>query len=166
MLEVCFSYTCCSAGTSRPLLLSKQRRRQAMEERIRGGETSVFGCLKATCCSDPNTSEGKCRLPTPKRAARPVGYKRFELLECFPYYFEGTWLLDKFACIKWLVRYNPRWLLADVIAGLTVGLMVVPQALAYATIARLPHSVSYPSLHKGTCIPYMHWAQRPLPLRS
>lgn len=123
-----------------------------MEERIRGGETRVFGCLKATCCSDPDTPEGKCRLPTPKRAARPVGYKKFELLECFPYYFEGTWLLDKFACIKWLVRYNPRWLLADIIAGLTVGLMVVPQALAYATIARLPHSVSYPSLGSRVCI--------------
>ena len=113
-----------------------------MEERIRGGENRVFGCLKATCCSDPDSPEGKCRLPTPKRAVKPVTYKRFELLECFPYYFEGTWLLDKFACIKWLVRYNPRWLLADIIAGLTVGLMVVPQALAYATIARLPHSVS------------------------
>ena len=40
--------------------------------------------------------------------------------------------------MRWLVRYNLRWLVADVIAGLTVGLMVVPQALAYAHIARLP----------------------------
>lgn len=142
MLEVCFFYTLSSADTSHPWLLSKLRKLQAMEEQTRGGKSRVFCCLKATCCSDPDSPEGKCRLPTPKRAAKPVSYKRYELLECFPYYFEGTWLLNKFACIKWLVRYNPRWLLADIIAGLTVGLMVVPQALAYATIARLPHVVS------------------------
>lgn len=138
-----------------------------MEERTKGGETRVFGCLKATCCSDPDDPEGKCKLPSPKRAAKPVSYKKFELLECFPYYFEGTWLLDKFACIKWLVRYNPRWLLADVIAGLTVGLMVVPQALAYATIARLPHSVSLISplaLKVHTTQGLITWVLRLLPL--
>ena len=102
----------------------------------------MFSCLKATCCSDPDSPEGKCKLPTAKRSVKPVSYRKYELLECFPYFFEATWLLYKFPCIKWLVRYNPRWLLSDVIAGLTVGLMVVPQALAYATIARLPHNVS------------------------
>ena len=113
-----------------------------MEEQTKGGVIKAFDCFKSTCCSDPDTLEGKCRLPTPKRSLKPISDKKFELLECFPCYFEWTWLLDKFACIKWLVRYNPRWLFADIIAGLTVGLMVVPQALAYATIARLPHSVS------------------------
>ena len=139
------SFTFFLADTSRHLLLLKPRKLQAMGERIRGGGrgTRPLGCLKATCCTDPDSDEGKCLLPTSKRSATPVSDKRFELLECFPYYFEGTWLLDKFPCIKWIVRYNPRWLLSDIIAGLTVGLMVVPQALAYATIARLPHSVSY-----------------------
>ena len=32
--------------------------------------------------------------------------------------------------------------MSDFVAGLTVGLMVVPQALAYASIANLPHEVS------------------------
>ena len=31
--------------------------------------------------------------------------------------------------------------MSDIIAGLTVGLMVVPQALAYANIAQLPLEV-------------------------
>lgn len=39
---------------------------------------------------------------------------------------------------SWLPKYSWESLLRDVIAGLTVGLMVVPQGLAYATIAGLP----------------------------
>lgn len=37
----------------------------------------------------------------------------------------------------WITRYNLRWLLADCIAGLTIGFVVVPQAMAYALLARL-----------------------------
>jgi sulfate permease, SulP family len=35
----------------------------------------------------------------------------------------------------WLVRYDRSWLRGDVIAGLTVWAVLVPEALAYATIA-------------------------------
>ncbi|KAI9158266.1 Sulfate permease [Paramyrothecium foliicola] len=38
----------------------------------------------------------------------------------------------------WIRRYNFRWLLGDAIAGITVGLVVVPQAMAYADLAQLP----------------------------
>lgn len=39
-------------------------------------------------------------------------------------------------CIVWLRQYNWReWLKLDVMAGITVGVMLVPQALAYATVA-------------------------------
>ncbi|KAM3864577.1 sodium-independent sulfate anion transporter-like [Diretmus argenteus] len=40
--------------------------------------------------------------------------------------------------LSWLPRYNLRWLQMDLIAGLTVGLTTVPQALAYAEVAGLP----------------------------
>ncbi|XP_059804333.1 sodium-independent sulfate anion transporter isoform X2 [Hypanus sabinus] len=40
--------------------------------------------------------------------------------------------------LAWLPRYSARWLQMDVLAGVTVGLTVVPQALAYAEIAGLP----------------------------
>ncbi|XP_078081853.1 sodium-independent sulfate anion transporter isoform X2 [Mustelus asterias] len=38
----------------------------------------------------------------------------------------------------WLPQYSFQWLRMDLLAGVTVGLTVVPQALAYAEIAGLP----------------------------
>jgi len=46
--------------------------------------------------------------------------------------------LDKFPIIGWLPRYNYRWLINDVIAGLTLGLMLIPQGLSYAKLATIP----------------------------
>ncbi|NXD16665.1 S2611 protein, partial [Nothocercus nigrocapillus] len=40
--------------------------------------------------------------------------------------------------LRWLPRYSLAWLQLDVVAGATVGLTVVPQALAYAEVAGLP----------------------------
>ncbi|MFC9553832.1 SulP family inorganic anion transporter [Rhodococcus sp. NPDC056960] len=37
-----------------------------------------------------------------------------------------------------LVGYRKQWLRADVVAGLSAGAVVVPQAMAYATIANMP----------------------------
>jgi len=48
------------------------------------------------------------------------------------------YVLDKFPIIGWLPRYNIRWIINDVIAGLTIGLMLIPQALSYAKIATIP----------------------------
>lgn len=48
------------------------------------------------------------------------------------------YLLEKVPIVGWLPRYNPRWVLNDVIAGTTVGLMLIPQALSYATLATIP----------------------------
>ncbi|XP_013169493.1 PREDICTED: sodium-independent sulfate anion transporter [Papilio xuthus] len=39
---------------------------------------------------------------------------------------------------SWLPGYNSEKAIADLIAGITVGLTVIPQALAYATLAGLP----------------------------
>ncbi|XP_070580297.1 sodium-independent sulfate anion transporter-like isoform X2 [Ptychodera flava] len=38
----------------------------------------------------------------------------------------------------WAPKYKPSFLLSDIIAGLTVGLTVIPQGLAYAVVAQLP----------------------------
>jgi sodium-independent sulfate anion transporter 11 len=48
------------------------------------------------------------------------------------------YVADKFPIVQWLPRYNPRWLVNDVIAGLTLGLMLIPQGLSYAKIATVP----------------------------
>ncbi|KAK4055647.1 Sulfate permease 2 [Microbotryomycetes sp. JL201] len=42
-----------------------------------------------------------------------------------------------FPFTKWILNYNLTWLTGDVIAGLTVGLVVVPQSMSYAKIATL-----------------------------
>ncbi|KAI8139405.1 sulfate transporter family-domain-containing protein [Fennellomyces sp. T-0311] len=39
---------------------------------------------------------------------------------------------------QWIHRYNLMWLLRDLIAGITVGIVVVPQSMGYAKIAELP----------------------------
>ena len=43
--------------------------------------------------------------------------------------------------LDWLPRYDKRWLRADIIGGLSAGAVVVPQAMAYATIADLAPEV-------------------------
>ncbi|KAH8597691.1 sulfate permease [Bisporella sp. PMI_857] len=48
------------------------------------------------------------------------------------------YLLDKVPIVQWLPRYHPSWLLTDFIAGLTIGVMLIPQGLAYAKIATIP----------------------------
>jgi solute carrier family 26 (sodium-independent sulfate anion transporter), member 11 len=45
------------------------------------------------------------------------------------------YVLDKFPVIGWLPKYNYRWIISDIIAGLTLGIMLIPQSLAYAKLA-------------------------------
>jgi high affinity sulfate transporter 1 len=42
---------------------------------------------------------------------------------------------------QWLDSYRPDWLRGDIVAGLTAAAVVIPKALAYATIAGLPVQV-------------------------
>jgi sulfate permease, SulP family len=43
--------------------------------------------------------------------------------------------------IDWIRAYDRRWLTSDVVGGLAAGAVVIPQAMAYATIANLPVEV-------------------------
>ncbi|KAF2787531.1 hypothetical protein K505DRAFT_367278 [Melanomma pulvis-pyrius CBS 109.77] len=49
-----------------------------------------------------------------------------------------NYLVDKVPVVHWLPRYHPRWVLNDLLAGVTVGALLIPQALAYAKIATIP----------------------------
>ncbi|ROT35127.1 sulfate permease [Sodiomyces alkalinus F11] len=42
-----------------------------------------------------------------------------------------------FPFLSWIFHYNWQWLLGDVIAGVTVGFVVIPQGMAYALLAQL-----------------------------
>jgi sodium-independent sulfate anion transporter 11 len=48
------------------------------------------------------------------------------------------YLTSLFPIFGWITRYNLGWLTGDLIAGVTVGLVVVPQSMSYAIIATLP----------------------------
>lgn len=48
------------------------------------------------------------------------------------------YLSSLFPFSRWIFSYNLRWLVGDMIAGITVGLVVIPQGMAYAKLAGLP----------------------------
>lgn len=50
----------------------------------------------------------------------------------------GQYLLQKAPIIQWLPKYNLRWFFNDTLAGITVGVLLIPQSLAYAKIATIP----------------------------
>lgn len=47
----------------------------------------------------------------------------------------------RFPIAGWVVSYQKEWLRPDVVAGLTTAAVVIPKAMAYATIAGLPVQV-------------------------
>ena len=52
--------------------------------------------------------------------------------------YSVQYVSEKVPIVGWLPKYNPRWIINDVIAGLTLGLMLIPQGLSYAKIATIP----------------------------
>ena len=47
-------------------------------------------------------------------------------------------LANIFPFLNWLTSYKKSWFKGDITAGLTVGVMLIPQGIAYAMIAGLP----------------------------
>ncbi|CAO3617938.1 unnamed protein product [Cunninghamella echinulata] len=47
-------------------------------------------------------------------------------------------LNDTFPITQWLPKYNLQWFTGDIICAITVGIVTVPQAMAYAMMANLP----------------------------
>ncbi|KAK6595158.1 sulfate permease [Botrytis cinerea] len=50
----------------------------------------------------------------------------------------GKYLVRKIPFVHWFPNYAPRWLVDDMIAGVTVALVLIPQALASAALAGIP----------------------------
>ena len=53
----------------------------------------------------------------------------------------GSQSHSHFPLADWLFSYQKDWLRPDLIAGLTAAAVVIPKAMAYATIAGLPVQV-------------------------
>lgn len=57
-------------------------------------------------------------------------------LKHLPQYIQD-YFISLFPIATWIHRYNLQWLIRDLIAGITVGVVVVPQSMGYAKIAQL-----------------------------
>ncbi|KAH9826247.1 sulfate permease 2-like [Teratosphaeria destructans] len=50
----------------------------------------------------------------------------------------GAYFWSLFPFLHWITKYNLQWFTGDMIAGITIGAVVVPQGMAYAKLAELP----------------------------
>lgn len=62
--------------------------------------------------------------------------------------FRKKTLFMRVPILKWLPTYKMEDFVSDLIAGVTVGITVIPQGLAYATVAHLPAEVKSSSISK------------------
>uniref|UniRef100_A0A2C9KJ79 SLC26A/SulP transporter domain-containing protein n=1 Tax=Biomphalaria glabrata TaxID=6526 RepID=A0A2C9KJ79_BIOGL len=74
----------------------------------------------------------------PRQGARRISQVGMKLKQCCLQTFTLQNFLNKFPIIHWLPKYRCDTFQSDLIAGLTVGLTVIPQGLAYAQVADLP----------------------------
>lgn len=93
------------------------------------------------------------------------------LRQIFPNFQQlGLWAYHLFPFVHWIDRYNVQWLYGDLVAGesfsqfpigfdfssrssgITVGCVVVPQSMAYATLAKLPVQFGLYSSFMGVLI--------------
>ncbi|KAF2682793.1 sulfate permease-like protein [Lentithecium fluviatile CBS 122367] len=62
------------------------------------------------------------------------------------------YFIHLFPFLHWITRYNVQWLIGDLVAGITVGAVVVPQSMAYAKLAQLPVEFGLYSSFMGVLI--------------
>ncbi|KAG0093387.1 hypothetical protein BGZ93_000064 [Podila epicladia] len=68
---------------------------------------------------------------------RDIGRSVTRWVKAFPKNIP-RYVTERLPIIKWMPKYNGTWALRDIIAGVSVGLIVVPQGMSYAKIAGLP----------------------------
>ncbi|KAJ3726270.1 sulfate transporter family-domain-containing protein [Lentinula raphanica] len=88
----------------------------------------------------PSAKElGKNIIGYPERVVPVVTVKDwFSQFTRDPLQHAINYVVGLFPIAGWISRYNLGWLTGDVIAGLTVGIVLVPQGMSYAQIATLP----------------------------
>ncbi|CCE61259.1 hypothetical protein TPHA_0A01760 [Tetrapisispora phaffii CBS 4417] len=98
-------------------------------------EEVTFQCDNYSGRLDVNSS-----LSIPMYNEKPVTIKDFYYEKINDYFSIGEivqYLTSLFPLLKWLPHYNLDWLIQDLIAGITVGCVLVPQSMSYAQIATL-----------------------------
>ncbi|KAI7902744.1 sulfate transporter family-domain-containing protein [Cokeromyces recurvatus] len=66
--------------------------------------------------------------------------------------YSKNYAISLFPIITWIHRYNLMWLIRDLIAGVTVGIVIVPQSMGYAKIAELPPQYGLYTAFVGLCV--------------
>ncbi|KAI9490488.1 sulfate transporter family-domain-containing protein [Zychaea mexicana] len=67
-------------------------------------------------------------------------------------HFVKEYIIALLPIASWIHRYNLMWLVRDLIAGVTVGIVVVPQSMGYAKIAELPAEYGLYTAFVGLCV--------------
>ncbi|RHZ48847.1 hypothetical protein Glove_541g34 [Diversispora epigaea] len=80
--------------------------------------------------------ENQYIYPSKGKDSKNLKGKLNEILPKIPYYVVD-YFKSLFPIFKWIHRYNLTWLTGDLIAGITVGTVLIPQGMAYAKIAQL-----------------------------
>jgi SulP family sulfate permease len=50
----------------------------------------------------------------------------------------GQWFAKKLSVVRWIRAYNKKLFKGDILGGITVGIMLIPQSMAYAVLAGVP----------------------------
>lgn len=64
----------------------------------------------------------------------------------------GEYAKSLFPFLSWIGHYNLQWFAGDVVAGITIGAIVVPQGMAYALLAKLEPQFGLYSSFMGVII--------------
>ncbi|XP_031205084.1 solute carrier family 26 member 10 [Mastomys coucha] len=129
---------------------------------LQGAKDKMSGPLASGACSDPEEASD-VKSPLSSRFREPLTHARFQELfggaeqepelpaePCLPWLRRrradacsgpGAWrmLLARLPPLRWLPQYRWRaWLLGDAVAGITVGVVHVPQGMAFALLTSVP----------------------------
>lgn len=88
-----------------------------------------------------NSTYGKKSYSIPSYEEETITLKDYydtNLRDYFTWASVVDYIRSLFPVVNWLPFYNPKWFLSDLIAGITVGTVLVPQSMSYAQIATLP----------------------------
>lgn len=67
-----------------------------------------------------------------------------------------TQIRKRMFILSWIQNYDIDMMIGDVIAGITLGLIMIPQAIAYAGLAELPTQYGLYSAFMGS----IHYTER------